>query len=112
MNCKEKTRYIIFILVGVLVSILKHKYDSPYVEFVKSYAGNFAVSLAVFFIFLFVLINLMEQIFTAFITLLVVELFEITYAFSIITNTFDSNGIIVNILGVSEALGLDLLTKK
>ncbi|MDP2038925.1 MAG: hypothetical protein Q8L04_16205 [Ignavibacteria bacterium] len=79
----------------------------------NSCAGNFAVSFAVYFMLCFFTDKLKwNKIFTVFVTLFVVELFEITNGFSIIINTFDTYDIIVNILGVSEALGLDLLTKK
>lgn len=100
-----------FILLGAIILLLKHKYDGPYVEFVKSYLGNVSVSFAVYFLASFYAYKMKwNKISTVFVTLLTVELFEITNGFGIMKNTFDSYDFIANVLGVFTALVLDLST--
>lgn len=113
MNTRNKIRKVIFILIGVVLLISKKYYDGPYQEFVNSYLGNVSVSFSVYF-----LISKNEsmgkrnKIITALIALAIVELFEITNGFGIMSNVFDLYDLIANLIGVSIALGLDLFISK
>jgi len=49
---------------------------------------------------------------TAGLTLLVVELFEITNGFGVMSNVYDPMDLLVNLLGVGLALGLDSLISR
>jgi hypothetical protein len=113
MSGKEKIRYLLFILIGALVLMLKHNYSGPYTEIVKSYSGNISVSFAVYFIICFSSDNWEKNKFiTALIALLAVELFEITNGFGIMKNVFDAIDLLANLIGVGMALGLDLLIRR
>lgn len=107
---KEKFRNVLFILLGVLVLVLKQNYNGPYSEIVKSYSGNFSISFAVYF-----LISLnsdkwnRNKLITSIIALLIVELFEITNGFGIMSNVFDTIDLFANLLGIILALVLDQL---
>ena len=99
---------VIFICVIVLLS--KRYYTGPYLELVHSYLGNISISFAVYFILGFSSDRWKNNNFiTAFIALLVVELFEITNGFGIMRNVFDYFDLIANILGVVLALTLNSL---
>lgn len=113
MIAKEKLRYLLFVLSGALVLMLKHNYNGPYTEIVKSYSGNISVSFAVYFIMTFSSDNWKGNRFiTAAIALLTVELFEITNGFGIMTNVFDPIDLLANLIGVGLALGIDLLLSR
>lgn len=109
MSTRNRIRNVIFIFMGVLGLLSKKYYDGPYQEFVNSYLGNVSVSFSIYF-----LISLNETIWkqnkviTALIALTVVELFEITNGFGIMSNVFDYYDLLANLIGVSIALTLDL----
>jgi hypothetical protein len=112
MSGKEKFRNVLFILLGALVLVLKHNYNGPYVEIVKSYFGNLSVSFAIYFIVSFSSNNWGNNKFiTAAIALIIVELFEITNGFGIMTNVFDTIDLFANLIGIILALVLDKLLK-
>jgi hypothetical protein len=112
MSGKEKFRNVLFILLGALVLVLKHNYNGPYLEIVKSYSGNLSVSFAVYFIIHFSSNNWKKNKFiTATIALIIVELFEITNGFGIMTNVFDTIDLFANLIGIILALVLDKLLK-
>ena len=110
MSGKEKIRNVLFILLGVLVLVLKHNYNGPYSEIVKSYSGNLSVSFAIYFIIFFSSNNWKKNKFiTATIALIIVELFEITNGFGIMKNVFDTIDLFANLIGIILALVLDQL---
>jgi len=114
MSGKEKVRNVLFILLGVLVLVLKHNYNGPYLEIVKSYSGNLSVSFAIYFIVGFSSNNNnwgKNKFITAAIALIIVELFEITNGFGIMTNVFDTIDLFANLIGIILALVLDKLLK-
>ncbi len=112
MSGKEKFRNVLFILLGVLVLVLKHNYNGPFLEIVKSYFGNLSVSFAIYFIVGFSSSNWGNNKFiTAAIALIIVELFEITNGFGIMTNVFDTIDLFANLIGIILALVLDKLLK-
>ncbi len=112
MSGKEKVRNVLFILLGALVLMLKHNYNGPNLEIVKSYSGNISVSFAIYFIVGFSSKNWGNNKFiTAAIALIIVELFEITNGFGIMTNVFDTIDLFTNLIGIILALVLDKLLK-
>lgn len=110
---QQKVRNVLFVLLGVLLLLLKQIYNGPGLEIVKSYSGNLSISFAVYF-----LISVssdhwkQNKLITAIISLTIVELFEITNGFGIMTNVYDIIDLFVNLIGVILALVVDqLLTK-
>ncbi|MCU0413889.1 MAG: hypothetical protein MUE91_05735 [Ignavibacteriaceae bacterium] len=110
---KQKVRNVLFVLLGVLILLLKQSYSGPGQEIVQSYSGNFSISFAVYF-----LISIssykwkQNKHITAIISLTIVELFEITNGFGIMTNIYDTIDLFANLIGVILALTVDqLLTK-
>ena len=113
INNKQKVRNVLFILFGVLVLLLKQIYNGPALEIVKSYSGNLSISFAVYFLLCFSSDHWKQnKLITAIISLIIVELFEITNGFGIMTNTYDVIDLFANLIGVTLALAVDqLLTK-
>ncbi len=113
MTTKQKIRNVSFILSGVLLLILKQKYNGPYLEIIKSYLGNFSVSFAVYFIVQF---NdhlwKTNKVITAFIAIVIVSLFELTNGFGVMTNVYDAYDLLANFGGVLLALLFDSFTAR
>ena len=113
MTKKQKIRNVSFILLGVVLLILKQKYSGTYLEIVRSYLGNFSISFAVYFIIQFNdYLWKTNNLITAFVTLVVVDLFELTDGFGVMTNVYDAMDLLVNFSGVVLALVLDIVTFK
>lgn len=110
MNSKTKIRNVSLILLGTLILMVKHNYNGPGWEIVRSYAGNFSISFAIYF-----LIDLNSlywkgnKLITAVIALLIVELFEITNGFGVMLNVYDTIDLLVNAAGMVLALTVDRL---
>ena len=105
-----KARNVLFVLLGVAALVLKRHYSGPFVEVIFSYSGNVSASFAVYF----VVRNLTSgwrygRLVTAGIALLVVELFEATNGFGVMTNVYDPVDFVANAVGVVLALVLDTL---
>lgn len=113
MGGKEKVRNVLFILLGVLVLLLKQSYNGPGLEMVKSYSGNLSISFAVYFLICFNSNHWKKnKLITTIISLIIVELFEITNGFGLMTNTYDAIDLFANLIGVILALAVDqLLTR-
>ena len=102
-----------FVLLGVILLVLKQKYNGPYPEIINSYLGNFSISFAVYFIIEFN-DNLWKKnkVITAIIAIAIVSLFELTNGFSVMTNVYDTFDLLVNIVGVLLAITLDVFTSR
>jgi hypothetical protein len=105
-----KARNVFFVLLGVAALVLKRHYSGPFMEIIHSYSGNVSASFAVYFV---VGISTSGwrygKLVTASIALLVVELFEVTNGFGIMTNVYDSVDFAANAVGLLLALVLDTL---
>lgn len=110
---KQKVRNVLFILLGILVLLLKQIYNGPSLEIVKSYSGNLSISFSVYFLLSFSSDHWKQnKLITAIMSLIIVELFEITNGFGIMTNTYDTIDLFANLLGVILALAVDTLLAK
>jgi hypothetical protein len=102
------TRNIVFIMLGVAVLVFKRHYSGPFEAVIDSYAGNVAVSFAVYFNALFVPIqSRYKRLWAAGLALAAVELFEVFDGFGIMANVYDSIDLIANAVGVLLALIVD-----
>jgi len=108
MNRTHKINRILLILLGFLGLVLKKHYNGPYLEFVDSYLGNVSVSFALYFLVGIITINWkLNKLITAVISLTIVELFEFTNGFCIMTNIFDPIDLMANLVGVGLAFASD-----
>jgi len=103
---------VAFALLGVLGLVLKREYSGPFEEIVLAYGGNVAASFAVYFIVapLFLAARF-RRLLTTGLALLVVELFEVTDGFGVMSNVYDHIDLAANVVGVGLALGADALTR-
>jgi hypothetical protein len=108
-----KVRNVIFVLLGVAALVLKKQYAGPFAELVYSYGGNVAASFAVYFI-----VGVLpfparsRKLLTTFMALLVVELFEVTDGFGVMSNVYDRADLAANVLGVGLALAIDSVASR
>ncbi len=101
-------RNLVFILLGVAVLVFKRQYSGPFETAVHDYAGNVAVSFAVYFNALFVPVeSKYKRFWAAGLALAVVELFEVFDGFGIMTNVYDSMDLVGNAVGVLLAFLVD-----
>ena len=108
----EKIRNVIFILLGVLLLLIKPHYNGPFLDIVKSYLGNFSISFAVYFIVQFNdYLWKSNKLITAIAAFAVVNLFELTNGFGVMTNVYDNLDLLANLLGILVALSIDLMIK-
>jgi len=103
-----KARNVAFILLGVAALILKHHYSGPLQEVVWNYGGNIAASFAVYFLMKippFAARN--KRLLAAGLALAVVEVFEATDGFGVMSNVYDNIDFAANVVGVGLALAID-----
>ena len=105
-------RNVLFVLAAMVVFLMKPYYHGPLGGIVHDYGGNFVVSFAVYFI---VGIGLRGRVLwkpaAALSALLVVEAFEITDGFGVMSNVFDPLDLLANAAGIGLALAVDRLMK-
>ena len=104
-------RNVALAVLGAAVLVLKSAYHGPFEDALNAYAGNVAVSFALYF----AAINATSRygrprLLAAALTLLAVELFEITNGFGVMENIYDPADLIANAAGVGLAVIVDLGT--
>lgn len=104
-------RNVALALAGAAVLVLAPAYHGPSRELLHGYAGNVAVSFALYF----AAVNATSRyprprLLAALLTLLAVELFEITDGFGVMANTYDPIDLLANAAGVGLAVVVDLTT--
>ena len=104
----SKTRNVFFVLLGVAALVIKRNYSGPFAEIVYSYGGNASASFAVYFVVRILTLGWRYgRLVTASIALLVVELFEATNGFGVMTNVYDPTDFAANAVGIVLALAVD-----
>jgi hypothetical protein len=102
---------VVLAVLGAAVLVLKSGYHGPFEDVLNAYAGNVAVSFALYF----AAINATSRygrsrLIAAALTLLAVELFEVTDGFGAMENVYDPADIIANAAGVGLAVVVDAAT--
>ena len=109
---RAKTRNVFFALLGVAGLVLEGHYRGPYQQAVHSYGGNIAALFAVYYVVaLLALPPRFGKLLTAGLTLAVVELFEASNGFGVMTNVYDPVDFAANAVGVALALAVDIVTE-
>lgn len=109
MNTRLPTRNIIMILVGVAGLLMKSWFRDSMSELVYSYLGNLAASFAVYFWASMAVRARLNRLIIAVSALLIVESFEFTDGFRIMTNVYDPFDYLANALGVVLAYFVDVV---
>ncbi len=110
---RAKTRNVCLALLGVAVLVAEGRYSGPYEQAVHSYGGNIAASFAVYYVIaLLPLPPRFAMLLTAGLALAVVELFEATNGFGVMTNVYDPVDFGANAVGIALALTADVITNR
>lgn len=113
MTAGQTKRTVLFVLLGVAALVLKPYYHGPLAQVLYSYGGNFAVSFAVYFLAAIVATRLRWGRFAAAASaLLIVEAFEVTNGFGVMSNVYDPVDLVANAAGVGVALTVDLAAQR
>lgn len=107
-----RARCTFFVLIGVAGLLLKSWFSDSLSDFAFSYVGNLSVSFAVYFIVRLATHGKLNPAFCAIIALLIVELFEATDGFGVMTNTYDRFDFVANALGVALGVAVDVITSQ
>jgi hypothetical protein len=103
-----KLRNVGFIFLGIAVLLFKGYYTGPLDEAVHSYAGNVAVSFAVYFLALHVPVYpKFRRLVSAGLAITAVTLFELFDGFGVLSNVYDPMDFVANAGGVFLALAID-----
>jgi hypothetical protein len=109
VNLSRLTRNYVFVLLGVIGLVLKRQYSGPYAETVLSYWGNLTATFAVYFIVRSIsTFGGLSRIASASIALLIVELFEATNGFGVMTNVYDPFDFAANAMAIALAVAVDI----
>lgn len=108
-----KLRNLLFILAAIGLFLLKQRYAGPFQPLIYSYAGNFLVSFALYFNFLFLQIPpRFRRVAAALLTLACVESFEVFDGFGLMANTYDPLDLLANAIGVAVGCGCDIIISR
>jgi len=106
-------RNVLFVLLGVAALVLKPYYHGPLAQVLYSYGGNFAVSFAVYFWTAIAASRLgWGKLAVAGSALLIVEAFEVTNGFGVMSNVYDPLDLVANAAGVGFALVVDFASQR
>lgn len=110
MKYKLPIRNLVFVALGICLFMLKTVYNGPYKEIFISYWGNIWVSFSVYF-----LVGISNKYWkkndftTAFISIFILELFEVTNGFfHLFANVYDPVDLVFNIWGVIFGITLEI----
>lgn len=111
MDSSTRLRNVLLAVLGAVILVIKPAYTGPGEAAVHSYAGNVAVSFALYF----AAVNATQRfrhprLVAASWTLLAVEAFELLDGFGVMANVFDPVDLIANAAGIGLAVAVDALT--
>jgi hypothetical protein len=90
--------------------VLKGQYSGPYTEVVLNYGGNISASFAVYFIVRLAFRKFrINRLFSALISLLIVQIFEVTNGFGVMANVYDPLDLLANAIGITLAVIVDIV---
>lgn len=108
-SASTRFRDVLLVLAGVSCLLAKKWLSPTPGDLVDSYLGNLAASFAVFFLVRIAFAARSRRMVTALIALAVVELFELTDGFGVMSNVFDPFDYLANVAGVAMAFLVDAL---
>jgi len=113
LNRSYIIRNTIFVLLGTAGLVLKSWFSGCLPDFVLNYAGNLCASFAVYFIVRLASAKMrFNRVIIAITALLIVELFEATNGFGVMSNTYDHLDFLANALGITLAIVVDISTER
>jgi hypothetical protein len=104
---------VVMVLIGVVGLVTKRNWGGGFGELVWSYWGNITASFSVFFVVgLVPHFRKLGRLATAVIALIVVELFELTDGFGVMSNVYDTMDLGANVVGIGLAFLADTLVSR
>jgi uncharacterized membrane protein len=100
------------VLVGVTALLIKSWLRDSISSFAHAYLRNLAVSFAVFFVVAIAVAPKLQRIWIAASALAIVEAFELTDGFGVMTNVYDPFDSLANALGVALACCVDFIAAR
>ena len=107
MKVNLRKRNVLMVLAGVTALLIKSWFSDSIGDIVHDYLGNVAASFAVFFLIAIAAASGLHRIWVAVIALAIVEAFELTDGFGVMTNVYDPFDYLANALGVILAYFVD-----
>jgi len=108
-----RTRNTVLAVIGAGTLVLKTSYAGPFDETVHAYAGNFAVSFALYFAVVSSTHRYRHPCLgAALIVLLAVTAFEVSDGFGFMANVYDPVDLLANAAGVGFAIVVDLVSAR
>jgi hypothetical protein len=110
-----RIRNFLMILIGVIGLLLKKWIADSVPDFVYAYMGNFTVSYAIYFLINNAVdnrFNRFNRFITALIALAIVESFEFTNGYGVMTNVYDVIDYLANALGIAFAFIVDIVSTR
>jgi len=104
-----RVRNIFLILIGVVGLLLKRWMAVSIGEAAYCYLGNLSVSFAVYFIISIGARRRFSKLLLVWAALTVVEAFELTNGFGIMSNVYDPLDLLANAIGIVFALAMDVV---
>jgi len=101
-------RNVALAILGAVILVLKSDYNGVLADVVHSYGGNVAASFALYFAVIGATATYRRSwLVAAALTLVAVQLFEVTDGFGVMENVYDPADLIANTLGVALAVVVD-----
>lgn len=107
-----RARYVLMVLLGVTALLIKSWFRDSIGSLAHAYLGNVAISFAVFFLVAIAAAPKQHLIWVAAIALIIVEAFELTDGFGVMTNVYDPFDYLANALGVALACCVDFISTR
>lgn len=107
MSARIRHRDLLMVLAGVTGLLLKRWLAKSLGDVALSYAGNLSASFAVYFVISIAAVPRLTRVMIAALALVVVEGFELTNGFGIMTNVYDPFDYLANAIGIGLALCAD-----
>ncbi len=112
MNTRLRIRNVAMVLVGVAGLLSKSWFRNSIGSLAHAYLGNVAASFAVFFLVSLAALSKLHRIWIAAVALAIVEAFELTNGFGVMSNVYDPFDYLVNCMGIFLAYCADLATAR
>jgi uncharacterized membrane protein YjdF len=109
MNARLHIRNVAMVLIGVVALLSKSWFRESLGNLAYAYLGNLSASFAVFFVVAIAAAPKLHRIWIAAIAMAIVDAFELTNGFGVMTNVYDPFDYLANSLGVALAFCVDLI---
>jgi len=100
------------ILIGTIALLSKSWFHDSIGDLAYAYLGNVAASFAVYFVVAIAALPRLHRIWTAIVALALVEVFELTNGFGVMTNVYDPFDYLANGLGIALAYCVDIVSTR